>query len=416
MSQLAILGGKPVIAAPLAPFWKIGAEEEKAVVDVIRHGELSGFIGAPGPNFDGGAQVQKLEAAWSRRFGVKHSVSVNSATSGLYAALGAVGVGPGDEVIVPPYTMSATVMAPLVYGAVPVFADIEADTFCIDVDRVREAITPRTRAIMAVNLFGHAAKVHELRKLSDQHGIVLIEDNAQSPLATEFGKFAGTIGHIGVFSLNRHKHIQTGEGGVCTTDDDALALRLRLVRNHGENLVEHYGIDHGTNLIGFNYRLTELSAAVALCQLDKAEDIVTERERFALRMTAGLSDLPGLTPPVVRDDCRHVFIVWAARFDPDVIGVSRDVFCRALAAEGVPISQGYVKPLYHLPIFQQQRNDRPSYPKGLCPVCEDMHFRTELAFGICSYQLSDEVVDKVVEGFRKVYDNRHELRRVETAT
>lgn len=417
MSSLAILGGKPVIAEPLASFSRIGEEEVRAVVDVVRNGELSGFVGAPGPEFDGGTMVGKLEAAWRERFGVDHAISVNSATSGLYAAVGAAGVGPGDEVIVPPYTMSATAMAPLVYGADPVFADIEPETFGIDPSCVREAITGRTRAIIAVNLFGHPARLGELRAIADQHDLILIEDNAQAPLATEDSRYAGTIGHIGVFSLNRHKHVQTGEGGICVTGDENLALKLRLIRNHGENLVNHYGLDDATNLIGFNYRLTELSAAVGLCQLEKSEAIVSERQAYAQRLTDAVSDLPGLTPPVVRDGCRHVYYVWPARLDADAAGMSRDAFARALIAEGVPVNQGYVEPLYMLPIFQQRMADhgRP-YSKGLCPVCETMHFKEELGFGICVFGLSNDIVDRIADSFHKVYQGRNELRRLEPAT
>ncbi len=421
MSELAILGGVPEISEPLAPFNRIGEAERAAVERVLEDGILSGFIGAPGPDFDGGPRVQALEEAWRQRFGAAHAVTVNSATSGLYAALGAVGAGPGDEVIVPPYTMSATVMAPLVYGAIPVFADIEPETFCIDPSRVRAEIGERTRAIIAVNLFGHPARLHELRAIADAHGIFLIEDNAQAPLASEQGRLAGTIGHIGVFSLNRHKHIQTGEGGICVTEDEALALRLRLIRNHGENLIEHYGIDDITNLVGFNYRLTELSAAVGLCQLAKADSIIDQREAYARRLTAALSDLPGITPPVVREGCRHVDYAWVARYDADMLGVSRHLFAKALRAEGVPIDEGYVKPLYRLPAFQRRvaigRKGFPfdltdrHYPEDLCPVCERMHFHAELGFGICSFELSDRLIDSVARAFHKVCAHRDDLRR-----
>src|SRR5262249_5209652 len=157
--------------------------------------------------------------------------SINSATSGLMAAMGAAGISPGDEVIMPPFTMSATAMAPLTYGGIPVFVDIEPDTFCLDLDAVRAAIGARTRAVLAVNLFGHPARLHELRALCDEHGLKLIEDNAQAMLAEEHGRYAGTIGHIGVFSLNYHKHIHSGEGGICTTDDERLARRLQQIRN-----------------------------------------------------------------------------------------------------------------------------------------------------------------------------------------
>ncbi|RPG38427.1 MAG: DegT/DnrJ/EryC1/StrS family aminotransferase, partial [Muricauda sp. TMED12] len=213
ISDLALLGGQPMLDQALAPFNTIGEAERRAVEAVLDTGVLSGFVGAPGPDFNGGPAVRELEARWCDRFNCTHAVSVNSATSGLYAAIAAAGVGPGDEVIVPPYTMSATCIAPLVYGGIPVFVDIERDHFCLDPDLVEAAITPKTRAILTVNLFGHPAALGRLRQIADKHGLILIEDNAQAPLAKENGRFTGTIGHIGVFSLNRHKHIQTGEGG-----------------------------------------------------------------------------------------------------------------------------------------------------------------------------------------------------------
>ena len=363
--------------------------------------------------------MRQLEAQWAEKFRCKHAVSVNSGTSGLVAAMGAVGLSPGDEVIVPPYTMSATVMAPLVYGGIPVFVDIEPDYFCLDPALVREAITPHTRAILAVNLFGHPAALGELRALADTHGIHLVEDNAQAPLASENDRYAGTIGHIGVFSLNRHKHIQTGEGGVCTTDDDDLALRLEMIRNHGENLIDPLDVSDRRNLIGFNYRMTELSAAVGIAQLRRAEDIIGERVALAERLTAGMDGLDGIIPPKVRDGCTHVYYVWAARFEDRAVGVSRDLFAKALAAEGFINSVGYVEPLYRLPQFRERTAvggegfpftlSNRTYPEGLCPVCERMHEFEVLEFLICSFDPDATQTQHLINAFHKVYERRDEL-------
>lgn len=413
MSSLALFGGKPEIETPLAPYNRIGGPERDAVLDTLESGVLSGYVGAPGPEFDGGPKVQELEARWTDMFDTAHSVAVNSATSGLFAALGACGVGPGDEVIVPPYTMSATAVAPYVYGGIPVFVDIEPETFCIDIERVRAAITDRTKAIIAVNLFGHPARLAELRALADLHGICLVEDNAQAPLATENGVLSGTVGHIGVFSLNRHKHIQTGEGGVCTTDDADLALRLKLIRNHGENLIEHHAAHAARDLVGFNYRLTELSAAVGLAQLNRAPEIVAEREAFALQLSSGVSGLPGLTPPHVRAGCRHTFYAWPMRYDENVVGIPRNAFLQAMAAEGVPLNGGYVAPLYRLPVFAA-RESRGGAPE--CPVTEQMHNQEEVGFGICAFELSDMLIDRIAAAFHKVYENRAELENLSTVS
>jgi len=397
----------------------MGEEEISALTRVARSGNLSCFIGAWCDGFDGGPEIKAFERAWAERFRVRYAITVNSNTSGLIAALGAVGVSPGDEVIVPPLTMSSAVIAPLFYGGIPVFVDVEPDTFCLDPNLVRASITSKTRAIIAVDLFGHPAALRELRKLADEHGIYLIEDVAQAPLATEGGQFAGTIGHIGVFSLNYHKHLHTGEGGVCVTNDDDLALRLRAIRNHGENIVEPLGIADATNLIGFNFRMTEMSAAIGIEQLKKADQLVAEREEIANRLTSGVTGLPGLIPPAVREGCRHVYYVWAARYDAAKTGVSRELIAKALNAEGVPIWEGYVQPLYLLPAFQRRiaigRDGFPFnlteriYSKGLCPVAEHMYESELLEFCICSFDLSPTATDGVIQAFRKVFDQIDEL-------
>ena len=425
MSTLAILGGTPVIDEPFAAYRSMGPRERDAVAAVVDSGCLSGFYGSWGEEFLGGPKVKMFEAAWAERFGSKHVVSVNSATSGLYAAIGAAGISPGDEVIVPPYTMSATAMAPLIYGGIPVFVDIEPDTFCLDINAVRAALTDKTRAIIVVNLFGHPARLAELRALSDERGLVLIEDNAQGPLAEEGGRYAGTVGHIGVFSLNYHKHLHTGEGGMCTTEDDNLATRLQAIRNHAENVVDDIGFDDIANMVGFNYRMTELSAAVGLVQLGEIDRHVTVREAVARRLSAGLRELDGVVVPVERSGCRHVYYTWSPRLDCEALDVDRAVFCRALTAEGFPMWGGYVRPLYMLPMFQRRiafgRQGYPfnltdrSYDRGMCPVAERMHERELIQFETCAFDLSDDDIDRLIEAFVKVHAARDDLRKVNAA-
>ena len=422
MSNLALLGGQASVMKKFGPYRSIGKEEEAAVAQVMESGNISEFLGVWGEYFGGGPRIREFEKAWSKRFNVKHSISVNSATSGLFAAMGAIGVSPGDEVIVPPYTMSATVMAPLVYGGIPVFADIDSDTFCLDAGHIEKLITPKTKAILAVNLFGHPAELTRLRKIADERRIYLVEDNAQGPLAEENGKLAGTIGHIGIFSLNYHKHIHTGEGGVCVTEDDELALRLRLIRNHGENAVEPAGITNLSNLIGCNYRQTEIGAAIGIEQLKKIDSLVDEREKFAIKLSEALADVPGLTPPATRKDCRHVFYVWSAKYNAnEVAGVSREVVKAALEAEGLGAFGSYVKPLYLLPIFQRKvaigdqgfpfNLSDVTYSKGICPVTERMFEKELLVFPLCSYDLHVKDVDVVASAIRKVFENKDELVR-----
>jgi len=423
LSSLAIFGGPKTIQGEFPPYPSIGDAERRAVLEVITGGSLSGFYGSYGEQFLGGTWVRRLEKEWLARFGCAHAITMNSATSCLSAAMGAIGISPGDEVILAPTTMSATAMAPLSYGGIPVFVDIDPSTFCMSVDAAAAALTSQTRAILVTNLFGQPAELAKLRALADSHGIFLIEDNAQGPLAAENGRYAGTIGHIGVFSLNYHKHIHCGEGGVCATDDPTLALRLQAIRNHAENIVDPAGIADLTNMVGANYRLSELSAAVAIAQLADADGHVERRERIARRLSEGLKDLDGVTIPLQRSQCRHVFYVWAAKLDAVELGVDRGRFSRALAAEGFPHFTGYVAPLYWLPIFQRRKaigrdgfpfNLAPhvSYERGLCPVAERMHVTELMGFEPCIHNLSDHDIDQLIAAFRKVHANRAELRRL----
>ena len=410
MSRLALLGGTPVIESDLPRYESLGGAELNAVSEVMKSGCLSGYFGSPGEGFLGGPRVRAFEDAWRQRYSVRHAVAVNSATSGLFAAMGALGIGPGDEVIVPPWTMSATAMAPLLYGGIPVFADIEDETFCIDPAAVRAAITPQTRAIIAVNLFGHPARLTELRAIADEHGLALVEDNAQAPLASEGGRASGTVGDIGIFSLNYHKHIHTGEGGICVTDDDVLARRLQLIRNHGENIVDGSGAEDLSNMIGFNSRMTEISAAIGIEQLRAIDTHVERRESLAEALTEGIGGLAGLTAPKVREGCRHNYYCWVARFDGSALGFGRETFSEALAAEGFPHSTGYVAPLYRLPLFQHRiaigRDEFPfnltnrHYRKGLCPVTERLHEKEAVLFEPCAWNVAAATTVRLVEALR----------------
>jgi perosamine synthetase len=424
MSTLALLGGTPVFDAPLPRDRSMGPEERRAVLEVMDSDCLSGFYGSAGAEFLGGPRVKAFEEAWRQHYGSRHAVSVNSATSGLFAAMGAIGISAGDEVIMPCWTMSATAMAPLVYGGIPAFVDVEDETFCLDLNAVQAAITPRTRAILAVNLFGHPARLTELRALADKNGLYLVEDNAQAPLSREQGRFTGTIGHIGVFSLNYHKHIHTGEGGVCVTDEDRLAERLQLIRNHGENLMWDRPQGDLVNMIGFNYRMTELSAAIGIEQLKRIDARVETREHLAVALSEGTRDLPGWTVPSVRQGCRHNYYVWLVRYDAKRVGISRATFSKALAAEGFEHAVGYVRPLYDLPIFQQRRAfgsdgypfslSNRTYPTGLCPVAERLHRVEAMVFEPCVYDATTPALaERLVQAIRKVYDQRQELKEID---
>src|SRR5713101_6246988 len=207
--KLAIHGGSKVRNKPFPAYSPIGEEEKTAVVKVLGSGVLSQYLGAWHENFYGGSTVRSFEKEWAEQFEVKHAIAVNSATSGLYAAMGAAGVNPGDQVIVSPYTMSASAVAPLVYNALPVFADIEEDYFCLSPESIRQNITEHTRAIIVVDIFGQPYDAEKINAIAREHNLLVIEDSAQAPGASYRKKYAGTLANIGVYSLIYHKPVHT---------------------------------------------------------------------------------------------------------------------------------------------------------------------------------------------------------------
>jgi dTDP-4-amino-4,6-dideoxygalactose transaminase len=429
MNKLAINGGKPVRTKPFPAYITVGKEEKEAVCKVIDSGCLSKYLGAWHEQFNGGTQVQALEKEWAEYFGTKHAIAVNSCTSGLYCATGATGVEPGDEIIVSPYTMSASATAPLIYNAIPVFADIEEDYYCLEPEDVERKITPKTRAIIVVDIFGQPYNAEAINAIAKKHNLIVIEDVAQAPGAKLNGKYAGTLGDIGVFSLNYHKHIQSGEGGIIVTDNDELAKKCRLIRNHAEAVVEGMGVIDLRNMIGFNYRMTEIEAAISRIQLKKLSQLNKKRIENVLYFEKKISKLPCINIPKIRSGAEHVYYVHACKFNSKVAGIGRNVFIEAIRAElpynelreqeGVKLGSGYVKPLYLQPMFQNKiaygsdgypfSESSVNYDKGICPVTERMHFSELFSheFILPSMQKSD--IDDVVVAFEKVWEGRLKL-------
>src|SRR5262245_8166891 len=277
----AILGGKPVLAAPLPPTNTMGPEEIEAATRAVKTGMLSGFIGISGPSHFGGPEVLKLELWFKDKFGIRYAIALNSGTTALQAMIAGVEVGAGDEVILPPTTMCATATAVLCNNAIPVFADIDPRTFNLDPADVQRKITPRTKAILAVNLFGQAADLEGLAQIAGRHGIPLLEDNAQSIGAKQRGRWTGTIGRASAFSLNQNKTVHCGEGGVVLTNDARVAHRVQLIRNHGEVILDHLRLQNPSEryepLLGNNFRLAEPLAAIACAQMQKLDLLPSPR-------------------------------------------------------------------------------------------------------------------------------------------
>lgn len=423
MEKLAILGGDKTIKTPFKKYNPIGAEELQAASEVIKSGVLSQFLGAWHEDFFGGPKVREFELAAAEYFGVKHAVTVNSWTSGLVAAVGAIGIEPGDEVIVTPWTMSASATAILHWNAIPVFADIDSETYNLDPRSIEKNITPYTRAIMVADIFGQSADMDEIMAIAAHHNLKVISDTAQAPGALYKGRYAGTCGHVGGYSLNYHKHIHTGEGGILVTDDDQIAERLQLIRNHAEVVVEDKGVTNICNMVGHNFRLGEIECAIGIEQLKKLEGFVASRQSLAEALTEGLKDLVGLKVPVTKSDRTHAYYVYPMQLDLDVLGVSRDRICDALAAEGVTLSRRYQN-IHLLPLYQRKiafgskgfpwtsdicrRN--VDYGKGICPIAEELHESTFIGFGMCVYDLSKSDIDLIIKAFRKVWSSLESLK------
>lgn len=432
MSKLAILGGEKIRKTKFPAYLPIGKEEFERVEEVFKSGTFSRFLGCWHEDFFGGEQIQALEKEWAKFFNVKHAIAVNSATSALYCAVGAIGIEPFDEIIVSPYTMCASATAPLIYNAIPVFADVEPDYFCLDVKSIEKQITEKTRAIIVVDILGQPYNVEEINNLAKKHNLKVIEDCAQAPYAKYNGKFAGTHGDIGIYSLNYHKHIHAGEGGILVTNDDELANKLRLIRNHAEAVVEAKGDTDLVNMVGFNYRMTEIEAAITREQLKKLPHLVLERNKNVEYLEENLSKIPCLKMPKVRKNATHVYYMHGILFDEKIAGIHRNKFVDAVKAElmpitlreteGVKVGSGYVKPLYLQPMFQQKiaygttgfpwsmSGKDYNYSKGICPVVEDLHYNLLITHEYMRPGMSKEDMDDVIAAFNKVWENIEDLK------
>ncbi len=319
------------VAEPL-----VGEEEVQAVREVILSGQ-----------YVSGRRVEEFEKRFAEYIGVQYAVAVANGTAALHTALAAMGVGPGDEVIVPPLTFFSTVTSVIHAGAVPVFADIDPESFCLDPEDVRERITPRTRVILPVHLFGNAADMDGLRAVADAKGLRLLEDCAQAHGTEYKGRRVGSLGDAGIFSFYATKAMTTGEGGMITTDDESIYEYSRLFRGHGMPERDTHTI------LGYNYRMNEIEAAMGLAQLDRLEEGNRQRIANSEWLRAHLTDIPWLRVPTVESYVRHTYFWCPLYIDEEKAGMGFADVVRTLRDRGIEVRQRYKRPLYKQPIMAE---------------------------------------------------------------
>jgi perosamine synthetase len=326
----------------------LGEEEVEAVRQVFAGGMLAQ-----------GAKVKAFEEAFARDVGRKHGIAVANGTVALHVALLAHGITTGQEVAIPPLTFFATASTILMCGAKPVFVDVDRETYNLDPSKVSKALSPKTAAIMPVHLYGQTAEMDPILEAAKDRGLPVIEDAAQAHGAEHHGKKAGNLGDTACFSFYATKNMTTGEGGMIVTDDDGVAEKCRLFRDHGQ--VAKY--EHV--LLGYNYRMTEVAAAIGLVQLKKLPGWVRQRRANAHALTKGLDGIDGLVPPMEGDRMAHSYYQYVVRRE-DSFPRARDEIVRLLTTEGIGCRPSYPKPLYRQKALEDLRI------RGRCPVAEDV--------------------------------------------
>jgi len=416
MNKLAIKGGPKIRTNSFPKHPIIGNEEKNQVMEVLESGNISTFIASPGENFLGGKKIREFEQNFSEKFDRKFAVAFNSASSALHAAVVSVGVKPGEEVIVPPTTFTSTATSVLMHNAIPVFCDVKPDIFCIDPEQIENHITPLTKAITPVHLYGHSCDIDKIMEIAHKHNLRIIEDCAQAPGAEYKNKLLGTFGDCAIFSFQESKNIMTGEGGMLITNDEEIANTARMVRNHGEVVLPNMDSrTYRTEFLGWGYRMTELEAALGIAQLSKLEKLNNERIKLGKFLAEQINKIDGLNHTKY-DFVKHVYWMFGFTFDEKIIGISRNKFCAALKAEGIPCFPGYVEPLYLNPIYLEKRafafkhyTGTAKYEKGMCPVAESLHEKSLINTLICRPPATQDDMMDVVNAIQKIIENKHEL-------
>ena len=388
--RLAIDGGTPVREAML-PYGRQWVDEAdiQAIVEVLRSDWLTT-----------GPKVAEFEQAFAECVGAREAVAVSNGTAALHAAMYAVGIGPGDEVIVPPMTFAASANCVVFQSGTPVFADVDPDMLLLDPAQVEAKIAPCTKAIIAVDYTGQACDYDTLRAIADRHGLTLVADACHALGGSYKGRPVGSLADLNVFSFHPVKHITTGEGGMITTDVPELARRMRVFRNHGITSDYHQREQQGSWFyemvhLGYNYRLTDFQCALGRSQLDKLPGRVTRRQTIARRYDAAFAEIPGVRPLGVQDYVSHAYHLYVIRLAVTQLQATRAEVFAALRAEGIGVNVHYI-PVHLHPFYQKRFGTGP----GMCPAAEAAYEQI-ITLPIFP-RMSDEDVDDVIAAIRKV--------------
>lgn len=401
--ELALYGGSKVKNTDWGTGKRFGKGELKNLKEALDQNTLFYLYGN---------KVKTFTKKFADMYLVKHCVAASSGMAGIHLALGAVGVTEGDEVITSPITDMGSIVSILYQKAIPVFADLDPNTYNLDPRSIEEKITDKTKAILVVHLAGNAADMDPIMELSRKYNIKVIEDCAQSYMTYYKGRLAGTIGDIGCFSVNDSRHISAGDGGMIIMDDEDLYFKaFTLADKTYDKSTADQTKSNSVEYIASNYRMTELQGAVALAQLDRLKWICERRRRYGDALTKGIEDLPGIIPHKVPEGNKSSYWFYMFRIDEDEVGVSRDEFSKALSAEGIPNQPGYIPTcIYEYEIFKQ-KSTHPNthiplhmrnleYHTGMCPVAEAI-LKTSIMLNVNEFY-TDQDLDDTIKAIKKV--------------
>lgn len=407
MEKIALYGGTPVKTTPYGTGKRFGKEELNLLEEALNQNTLFYWFGK---------MTKRFTKKFADMYNSKYCVATSSGTASIHVALGALGVGPGDEVITSPITDMGSLIGILYQNAVPVFADLDPYSFNMDPKSIEEKITERTKAIIVVHLAGNAAQIDEICAIAKKHNVYVIEDCAQTYCCKYNGQYVGTFGDIGCFSLNDFKHISAGDGGMIITNNESLYYKALMFADKNFNRLGET-VHKNVPTLAPNYRMNELTAAVAIAQLDKVEDICAKRNHLGDKLNAGIQNIKGLYPHKVLDGCESSWWFYMLRINEEELGATRSEFVKALRAEGIVANEGYIPScVYQYDMFKNTtaypgnthypfdgtHGRKMEYKDGDCPIAEDI-VKTCVKLTVNEFHTEQDIED-TIKAIHKVCD------------